>query len=41
MREDIEVFRGEPKRGCGFRKISRKGRVFYYLCGSGMFVEVD
>ena len=41
MREDIEVFRGEPKRGCGFRKISRKGRVFYYLCGSGISLPCD
>ena len=37
----VEYHYGEPKRGCGFRKISRKGRVFYYLCGSGFSLPCD
>ena len=37
----MEYHYGEPKRGCGFRKISRKGRVFYYLCGSGFSLPCD
>ena len=36
-----EVYYGEPKRGCGFRKISTRGKVFYYLCGSGISLPCD
>ena len=38
---NVEVYDGEDMRGCGFRKISREGRVFYYLCGSGVSLPCD
>ena len=38
---DVEVYGGEPKRGCGYRKISSEERVFYYLCGSGIALPCD
>ena len=37
----VEVYDGEDMRGCGFRKISSEGRVFYYLCGSGIALPCD
>jgi len=38
---DAYVYLGEPMRGCGFRKVSAEGKVFYYLCGSGFTIPCD
>ena len=40
---DVEdaYYRGEPRRGCGFRKLSSRSKVFYYLCGSGFSLPCD
>jgi len=37
----VEVYDGEDMRGCGYRKISNEGRVFYYLCGSGIALPCE
>lgn len=37
----VEVYYGEEKRGCGYRKISTENKVFYYLCGSGISALCD
>ena len=41
MKDIVDVCYGEPKRGCGFRKISSRSKVFYYLCGSGISLPCD
>ncbi len=41
MKDIADVHYGEPKRGCGFRKISSRSKVFYYLCGSGFALPCD
>ena len=41
MKDVADVHYGEPKRGCGFRKISSRSKVFYYLCGSGFALPCD
>ncbi len=38
---DVEVYYGEERRGCGYRKISKENKVFYYLCGSGISAPCD
>ncbi len=36
-----EVYYGEERRGCGYRKISTENKVFYYLCGDGISAPCD
>jgi len=37
----VEVYYGEERRGCGYRKISTENKVFYYLCGDGISAPCD